>query len=349
MNSVQNCDQVPCIRDFPKEKWPRKPTEELGIDKSKLQLAIDWLKGNAGEKRYRLVVIRHGYLAVEWNQGVGPNERLDMFSAAKSLYSSILGVAIKEGKISSVDDKVVDYYPEMMDVYEGTGPKPGRHAKAIDREITFRQLITNMSGYMKPAETPDSRFHYQTFGMNIVTHATAKLYGYYETGDPERLPGFGKLVEERIRDKIGGTWTYSFKNFNHPPRARIGVFGYYTSIESTAYDMARMGYLWLNDGNWGQQQIIPKQWMQEATRTAPNIKANCARDEWNYGYAFWTNDYGKLWPNLPKDSYAAAGAHSQHIWICPSLDLIVVQSPGIWTVEEENDRGILRLLVDACI
>ncbi|GAI20172.1 unnamed protein product, partial [marine sediment metagenome] len=86
-----------------------------------------------------------------------------------------------------------------------------------------------------------------------------------------------------------------------------------------------------------------------ATRTAPNIKANCARDEWKYGYAFWTNDCGKLWPNLPKDSYAAAGAHSQHIWVCPSLDLIVVQSPGIWTVEEENDCGILRLLVDACI
>lgn len=349
MSSHNNRSQVFFDRRFPEQGWPRKPAELLGFDGRKLHFAAQWLQEKAGTRCYRVVVIRSGYLVAEWYQGVAPEKRLDLASAAKSVYSSVLGIAIAERKISSVDDRVTNYYPEMMDVPEGRGPKPKRHAKLVDREITFRQLITNMSGYMKPGETPDSTFHYQTFGMNIITHAIAKLYGCYDTKSPEKLPGFGKVVEEKIRDKIGGTWMYLYKNFNHSPGARLGVFGYYTGIQATAYDMARMGYLWLNEGSWQGQQIIPEGWMREATRTAENIKANCPSEQWKYGYAFWINDYGKIWPHLPRDSYAALGAHSQHIWVCPSLNLIIVQSPGIYSKQEENDRGIVRLIVEACI
>jgi len=62
----------------------------------------------------------------------------------------------------------VDYYPEMMDIAEDEGPKPGRYAFEKDWDITFRQLICNTSGYMKPGEEPGKVFHYQTFGMNIL-------------------------------------------------------------------------------------------------------------------------------------------------------------------------------------
>jgi hypothetical protein len=62
-------------------------------------------------------------------------------SAAKSIFSCILGIAIADGKLPSADAKIVDYYPEAMDVPEGEGPKPGRYAFEKDRHITFRQLI----------------------------------------------------------------------------------------------------------------------------------------------------------------------------------------------------------------
>ena len=55
-----------------------------------------------------------------------------------------------------------------------------------------------------------------------------------------------------------------------------------------------------------------------------------------------------MWPNLPRDSFAASGAGSQHIWVCASLDLVVVQSPGLWEDQEENDAGLLRLVAEAC-
>ncbi len=334
---------------FPEKEWEKKGPSELGFSEDKLEVISRWLEENAGDKRYRVVIVRDGYIAAQWQKGIDTEKRSGMASAAKTLYACVLGIAIEEGKLPSADAKVVDYFPEMMDVKEGEGPKPGRFAKDVDRGITFRQLISNMSGYMKPGETPDSTFHYQTFGMCILTHAIAKIYGYYDSQDPERLPGFGKLLEEKIRDPIGATWTYELRNFEHPEGARVNIFGNRTGVFATALDMARMGYLWLNRGNWAGNQIIPEDWLKEATKTAPNIKANCPEDEWQYGYAFWTNDNGKLGPKLPRDSYAASGAGQKHIWVSPGLNVVVVQSPGIWTKQaDECNREFLGMIAEAC-
>ncbi|MGY8822444.1 MAG: hypothetical protein ACKVJG_00640 [Candidatus Latescibacterota bacterium] len=141
------------------------------------------------DEPYHFAICRAGYLVAEWNNGVDPQRHQRQASAAKSYYSCILGIAIDEGKLPSADAKVVDYYPQMMDVPAGEGPKEGRHAFDKDREITFRQLIANCSGYMKPDEEPGQVFHYQTYGMNIFTHALASLYDLHDSEDPARLPG----------------------------------------------------------------------------------------------------------------------------------------------------------------
>jgi CubicO group peptidase (beta-lactamase class C family) len=333
---------------YPGVEWEPVAAPEAGFDPGKLDGARRWLGERVGDRRYRVVVVRGGRLVAEWNHGVGRDEQLWLASATKSIFSCILGIAIEEGQIASADARVADYYPEAMDVPPGEGPKDGRYVFKKDSDITFRQLISNTSGYMKPGEEPGKVFHYQTYGMNILTHAISKTYGLYDIGDPEGSPGFKTLVDERLRIPIGATWGYYLANFDLHPQARIHIFGYYDGVKSSALDMARLGWLWCNWGRWQGRQIIPEPWLREAVQTAPDIRANCPREQWKYGYAFWTNDHGRLWPSLPRDSYAASGAGSQHIWVCPSLDLVVAQSPGLWENQAENDRGLLRLLVDAC-
>ena len=110
------------------------------------------------------MIVRHGYLAAEWNRGVEAHQQLRMASAVKSAYSCLLAIAVSEGRLPSLDARVVDYYPEMMDVRKGEGPKTGRWAFEKDRQITFRQLICNTSGYMKPGEEPGKQFHYRPSG-----------------------------------------------------------------------------------------------------------------------------------------------------------------------------------------
>ena len=244
----------------------------------------------------------------------------------------------------------------MMDVPEDGGPKPGRYAFEKDRDITFRQLICNVSGYMKPDEEPGKVFHYQTYGMNIITHALAKLHGLYDVDDPDRLPGCGKLLEDKIRDPIGAAWGYEYSNFKLRSAARLNIFGYYLQIYTDAYDLLRAGHFWLNKGNWNGTQVVPVSYLEEATRTNPFILENEPEENWKYGHGFWVNDHGKQWPDVPRDSFAASGAGCKHTWVCPSLGLVVVQNPGLWDQFGGKDAGdrhaptqneVLRRIVEA--
>ncbi len=333
----------------PGAQWLQAEPHEAGFDAGRLSEAGAWLADAAGEAPYRVAVVRHGNVIAQWCEGMEPSEHRHMASAGKSVFSCMLAIAVEEGKIASADDPVVDYYPEMMEVPEGHGPKPGRHAKPEDRGITFRQLISNTSGYMKTGETPGSTFHYQTFGMNVLCHAIAKTYGLYDSAAPERLTGPGALAEQKIRDPIGASWSYRYTNFPHEPDALIGIFGNYLQLQAGLDDLARLGLLWLHLGRWGDRQVVPEEWMRQAVRTAPDIReGNCSAagerfegEALCYGYGFWTNEHGLLWSSLPRDSFAASGAGRIHVWVCPSLDLIVVQSPGVYEDQRENDAGIL--------
>ena len=336
------------MESYPGIDWARVTPQQAGMDASKLGTAKRWLDDHAGDGRYRVVVVRHGRVVAEWHYGCEQSEQLGLASATKSVFSCMLAIAIREGRIASADARVIDYYPEAMDVPEGEGPKEGRYVFPKDLAITFRQLISNTSGYMKPGEAPGKVFHYQTYGMNILTHAIAKTYGLWDARDPEGSLSLKELVGSRLRAPMQATWGYYAGNFDLHAKARINIFGYYDGIKATALDMARLGLLWLRWGRWRGQQLVPEAWLREATRVALNIVANCQEEEWAYGYAFWTNEYGKLWPHLPRDSYAASGAGRQLIWVCPSLDLVVVQSPGLYKNHEENDSGVLRLIAEAC-
>ena len=334
---------------FPKQDWQRVEPDDVSMDAAKLDAARKWHRALAGEKPYRVVIVRAGRIAAEWQQATPTDERLNMASATKSLFSSMLGIAIAEGKVGSADDRAVDYFPEMMDVPEGRGPKPGRHAKPEDRGITLRQLVSNTSGYMKPGETPGGTFHYQTFGMNVLCHAIASAYGLYDSSDPDRLAGIGSLIEEKIRNPIAGTWTHRYTDFEHPAGALTNIFGHSARCDATARDMARMGLLWLHFGRWEGRQVIPEQWLREAVQTAADVRDRCPAEQWCYGHAFWTNDNLVLWPGLPADSFAASGAGRKLIWVCPSLDVVVAQSPGVYEDHaDETCRELLGRTAEAC-
>lgn len=334
--------------NFPVTKWSSISPVDAAFHSDGLAKAKKWL--DSQDNDYRVVIVRGGAVVAEWNRGIERARQMRLASAAKSLYSCVLALAIEDGKISSADAKVVEYYPEMMDVPADGGPKPGRYVTEKDRDITFRQLISNTSGYMKPDEKPGQVFHYQTYGMNILCHAIAKTYGRWEVNDPEGSPGLEPLFERWFRRPLNASWSYYTANFDLQPSARLNIFGYYDGILTNALDMARLGWLWLNGGKWGEEQLIPQGWISEATR-AVNVSHYVEDARWTnaYGLGFWTNEHGSLWPDLTRDSFAASGAGRQHIWVCPSLDLVVVHSPGIYGEQDELGATVLQQIVNALI
>jgi hypothetical protein len=86
-----------------------------------------------------------------------------------------------------------------------------------------------------------------------------------------------------------------------------------------------------------------------ATVTDRNSPADDLDGIGRYGHGFWTNDRGKLWPALPRDSFAAAGAGSQLFWVSPSLDLVIAQSPGLPVRHAHLDGRVLEWVADAVI
>jgi CubicO group peptidase (beta-lactamase class C family) len=320
--------------------------EGLGFDAARLEKARSWLE--AREVPHRLLLVRRGAVAVDWAKDIDRARKLPIASAAKSVYSNILGIAVADGQLGSVDEPVFDRYPDFMDVPEGEGPKPGRYAFAKDRQITYRQLIGNTSGYMKPGEKPGTVFHYQTYGMNVLTHAIAGLYGLWDRSDPEGCPGFARLVEDRISRPIGAELGTSLTNFDLQPRARLKVFGYYTQIHTTARDAGRLGWLWCCGGTWAGRQIVPGPWLEESTHTSAEIRANAPEEQWRYGYGFWTNDHGRLWPDLPRDGFSASGAGGHFISVFPGLELVVVQNPGPYAGPDTRaNPELLRIVLES--
>ena len=335
------------LKIFPGARWERTTPEEAGFSSERLLRADSWLDDHASAEGYRFVVVRGGRVLHELNRNIDPQKHLPIASAAKTIYASVLGIAVAESRLPSVKARVFEYYPQMMNVPAGTGPKEGRYAFEKDRAITFEQLISNTSGYMKPGEAPGKIFHYQTYGMNILTHTLASIYGYYDSRKPQEPPGFGQLIHQKIAEPIGAEFKYAHTNFDLHPEARLGIFGNYCQVYSRPLDLARFGWLLCCWGCWGELQVVPEAWLRQSAQVAPDILANCPPEQWEYGYGTWTNAQSKLSPDLPLELITAAGAGGHYISIYPSKELVIVQNPGPYVQGDHGNFELQKLVLDA--
>ena len=228
------------------------------------------------------MIVRGGRVVLEAYHRMSEDDKPGIASAAKSIYSNVLGILVAEGGLKSADELVVDYYPEMMEVKEGEGNKPGRYAFPANRGITFRHLICNVSGYMKPGEAPGKVFNYQSWGMNVLTHALAKIYGLYDVGRSRGTARFqgadpgeaGRQDRRKLGVQVQQPSSITTGCKRAPGSTSLATI---RQVHSTALDLARVGWLWCNWGRWEGEQIVPEAWLRETSVVAPDILANCPR------------------------------------------------------------------------
>ena len=124
-------------------------------------------------------------------------------------------------------------------------------------------------------------------------------------------------------------------------------YGHNTIVGSTfrcaARDFARLGYLWLNMGRWGSRQLVPEDWMKQATSRF--VQSN--GESHNYGYTFWVQDE---WEKVPKDTFGSRGHNMNDCYVVPSLDLVVVRQGNDNPPREKRSlfmRTVLEKIVQA--
>ncbi|MDQ3046851.1 MAG: beta-lactamase family protein [Bacteroidota bacterium] len=265
------------------------------------------------------VVIKDGALLHEqyWD-GFNADSKINSFSMAKTFVGILIGAAIEEGKIKSLDQPAGDFLPEF---------KEGDNSK-----LTIRHLLTMSSGinfdedYVSPLAYPAQAFYGSdlqklTFGYK-VTEEPGKVFKYL-SGNTELL-GFilekatGKKLSEYASEKLwkplgaknDALWSLDHEN---------GMEKAYCCFNSNAPDFARFGQLYLDSGKWNGQQLIPANFVEESVNPAPLLDINGKPNEL-YGYAWW------LIPDYKGHKiFYARGILGQYIICIPDEKMVIVR------------------------
>jgi CubicO group peptidase (beta-lactamase class C family) len=277
-----------------------------------------------------LIIVQDGKIRMErYGLGFGADGRWTSFSVAKSLTSTLVGAAMRDGAIRSLDDKVTAYIPDLK-------------GSAYDA-VTIRQLLTMTSGVKWNEDYSDpksdvARFNNHkpepgvdvtvSFMRTLPREAPAGTKWVYKTGETNLI---GVLVSSAVKKPLADYLSEKiWRPFGMEQNATwlLGTTGHEISgccIQASTRDMARFGLFILGGGVAGGKPVVPDDWLAQATTK----QADIAQPGRGYGFQWWTNDDG---------SFAAQGIFGQGIFIDPKRKLVIA-SNGNWP-RATDDGGV---------
>jgi CubicO group peptidase (beta-lactamase class C family) len=304
-----------------------------------LAAALD--DGHYGEstKTIGVVVVHRGRLIAErYRPGFGPRTRYRTWSAAKSIASALVGILVGEGRLRVEEPAPV---PEWRAPGDPRGGITLEHLLHMSSGLALRgseayavyfggaDALAEITGAPLEAE-PGSRWHYANRDTLLLVRSMRHVLG-----------------------DDAAYWTFPYRALLHRIGMRStvaelewgGNFVLSSQVFTTARDLARFGLLYLNDGVWNGERILPEGWVAYTRERAPARPTGLAA-LWRYrvlglmgyGAQFWL--LGGL-PFVPDDAYAAMGSRGQFVLIVPSRELVVVRTgldPEVGDVVFRVDR-----------
>lgn len=302
---------------------------------------------------YSLLVVAGGDLVgEEYFNGGNPEQLALMQSAAKSITGAMVGVAIEEGCLPSVDEPMMTYFPELAD----------RLDDPRKNDITIEQLLQHRAGYAwEESSTELLELLYEGFlpdQMGLVEvplvrdpgsgHDYSNLSSHLLSVIVSRACETDLLdyATEHLFGPLGiepGDWTQDWDGY------RWGG----GELHLRARDMARVGQLYLDDGAVDGDQIVPAAWIEDSwtpyTEGAWNSKVGNNFDRTAYGYQWWIIDAD------PHTYYLAWGHGGQQIAVLPELDMVLVVTADPlfgdhggsgWSLEKANLNLVADFIAD---
>lgn len=261
------------------------------------------------------------------------------FSAAKSFVTALVGIAVEQGAIGSIDDPITEYLPELAErdprFAEITIKDLMRMAAGMDFEA-FRPTIWDSDDFLT-TYYPDQRKAALEFTEIIDPSGEYFLYNKYYPQllglILERTTGMSvtDYTQERLWNPLGmeygGSWSLDSE--------QSGFEKMESGLNARAIDFAKFGQLFLNGGNWDGVQVVSEQWVADSTRVDPSTHNE------DYYAVDGQTIYGKLggyysymwWGMLRGEEaydFSARGDHGQFIYVAPSKDLVIVRIGYEW-------------------
>jgi CubicO group peptidase (beta-lactamase class C family) len=280
------------------ELWPVSTPEEQGLDPD----LIAELYYNAGQLPtvYSLLVFKNGYLVAEDYFDIGkPDLQVNIHSVTKSFTSALVGIAIEEGCIESVDQKMMDFFPEYQSKIDDPRKNditvqhllqmragfPWEESSQELLDLLFSGFHNDTLVYVPLVRDPGSDSEYSNLSSHILGMAVARAC------DTD-LPTF---ATEHLFDPLGiepGFWQQDWD----------GNYLGFSDLNLSSPDLAKFGLMIANRGEYNGQQIVPAKWVEKSLqsyskktwkyRVGPNWKAN------EYGYQWWSIKSGNYRYNM---------------------------------------------------
>jgi CubicO group peptidase (beta-lactamase class C family) len=317
---------------------------DRGMDTTQLAAVFQHMATDpAFAHAYGLLVVSRGELIAEgYFRGHEPSRRNDVKSVTKSVLSLLVGIAIDQGHIRGVDQPLADFFPDYM--ADGADPRK--------RAITIRDLLTMQSGLRwrehlpwfgldwDPARMYRSRDPVRYVLAKPMEHEPGQRF-QYSTGASQLVAAVlwkatGRTPREYAAEHLLGPLGIDHVEWS---AGRDGVHHGGVGLRLTPREMAKIGQLVLQRGNWGGRQLVSEAWIEESTRG----HAIFGYLDGPYGYHWWVRPHG----------FTAQGARGQYIYIVPDADLVVVvvaaaESPRFIDLFSVDDLVVNRLLPAIC-
>ncbi len=296
----------------------------VGIDRAELDAAVELAFADPTALTQAMVVVHRGKIIAErYAPGTGIDTQLESWSMGKSLTATLVGVLVEQGALTVEQ-------PAPIGAWQNEGdPRAAIRILDLLRMSSGLQFLSHHDRDWTPDHGYLEHFYIYTGGIDVFDFSTSRplqfppgTEGRYRNSDPLTLAGLVAQVarargeepltfpQRALFDRIG----IRRQLLETDPRGNWVLSGY---DYGTARNWARIGMLYLNDGVFDGERILPEGWSRLVSTPAPAWRAPV------YGGLFWLNRTGSF--NLPADAYWAAGAGSQFTIVVPSLDLVIVR------------------------
>ena len=272
-----------------------------------------------------VAVVYDGQLIAErYAPGFGPDMPILGWSMSKSVTNALVGLLVRQGRLVLHDPAPV---PEWRATEDPRGDITLDQLLRMSSGLAFEEIyrpLTDATDMLYGAHDfgafaaqshleapPDQKWHYSSGTANII--ARIVRYEAEKTG-----PNYYRFMREALFDRIGMTSAVM-----EPDSSGTFVGSSYTV--ATVRDWARFGLLYLQDGMWNGERILPEGWVEYTTTPTPGAPKG------QYGALFWLNagapgnPANRLWPHAPVDAYAAQGFQEQKVIMIPSRKLVLVR------------------------
>ena len=359
---------------WPTEAWETgpMPADTAPIVDDLISAAMAGEKTDIMGETRAVVIIHRGRLVAEaYRDGFGPTTKQVSWSMAKSITQALVGRAVQLGLIEDIDapmptpfaaddPRAAITWRQWLTMTDGLDYKEINATSLADNDVVnmmYGRGKYNVLAYVDEElpliHEPGTHWNYSTAGYHLVSRALQDVHEsqlYCHEGCPYTLEAKDKVfwMDAMVRSVL-----FTPLGMNAQPEFDAsGTFLGGSLVWASARDFAKFGYLYLRDGVWEDQRLLPEGWVDFARTKTPAENANI------YGAGWWITAYGEARSHPqnadspPWDAFHAGGHEGQTIWVVPSKDLVIVRlglmsnAGGNWPALYEWNQQIARAFPD---